>query len=105
MTFIVAIDRNGNTHNLHADPGGTLMEVLRDNGLGVEAICGGCCSCATCHVLVAEPWQATVGAAGAIESELLEVSEHYDPAGSRLSCQITTGPALEGLSVIIAPED
>ena len=105
MTLIVATDRDGQVHELQADPEGTLMEVLRDQGLGVEAVCGGCCSCATCHVLVAEPWRASVGPAGDTESELLQISEFYDPAASRLSCQITTGPALEGLCVTVAPEE
>jgi 2Fe-2S ferredoxin len=34
-------------------PGRTVMEVIRDAGFDeLLALCGGCCSCATCHVYV-----------------------------------------------------
>ena len=49
-------DRNGNTHELDGDTSATLMEILRDAGLEIEAACGGCCACATCHVYIDEKW-------------------------------------------------
>ena len=66
------------------------------------ALCGGCCSCATCHVYVADGFDA--GKAGADEDDLLDSSDHKTPA-SRLSCQIAFTSALDGLKVTIAPED
>ena len=81
------------------------MELLRDEGLGVEAVCGGCCSCATCHVLVNEDWCARVGPPGEAEGELLQISEYFDPQASRLSCQIKCAPELDGLVVTVAPEE
>jgi 2Fe-2S ferredoxin len=81
------------------------MEAIRDAGVDeLLALCGGCCSCATCHVIIAPDWAAQVGGASGDESDLLESSSHRSPT-SRLSCQITLDPTLDGLAVAIAPED
>ena len=53
---IKVIDRDGNKKILEGDTNSTLMEILRDEGLDIEAACGGCCACATCHVYVDEKW-------------------------------------------------
>jgi 2Fe-2S ferredoxin len=105
MTRVHAIDRSGARHELTADPDGSLMEVLRDQGLGVEAVCGGCCSCATCHVHVDADWCDLVGPPGETESELLQISEYFDAKRSRLSCQIQCAAAIDGLVVTVAPEE
>lgn len=81
------------------------MEVIRDVGVDeLLALCGGCCSCATCHVYVAEDWLAKIGEISADENDLLDSSDHRNEA-SRLSCQIIMNNALDGLEVTIAPED
>ncbi len=81
------------------------MELLRDNGFDeVLAICGGCASCATCHVYVDPMFMDLFPPPGNDERDLLEMSEHRKPT-SRLSCQIQFGPALDGLHVTIAPEN
>ena len=105
MTQIHAIDREGVRHTLSADPERSLMELLRDEGLGVEAVCGGCCSCATCHVHIDADWRERVGPPSETEGELLQISEYYDEQASRLSCQIQCDPDLEGLVVTVAPEE
>lgn len=99
---IQVTDRDGTLHELPVQTGAVLMEVLRDAGLGVEAVCGGCCACATCHVLVDLQ---RVGPRGEVEGELLHTSEYYDAAASRLSCQITLTAEHNGLAVSVAPED
>ena len=101
---VIATDRDDETHTLSWSADASLMEVLRDAGLEVEAVCGGGCACATCHVFVAEAWRAAVGEPGDIERELLAVSEFYRPGESRLSCQIGARPELDGLQVTVAPE-
>ena len=53
---IRVIDRDGNKHELEGDPNSTLMEILRDADLDIEAACGGCCACATCHVYINDQW-------------------------------------------------
>ena len=105
MPTIIAIDRDGERTTLEADAGTTVMETLRDAGLPVEAICGGCCSCATCHVFVDAAWRSAVGPRNPDEDELLQMSEHIDQAASRLGCQMTLGDEHDGLVVTLAPEE
>jgi ferredoxin len=53
MAYIVVITRNGDRRQIEARPGFSVMEIIRDAGIDeVLALCGGCCSCATCHVFV-----------------------------------------------------
>ena len=102
---IKAEDRHGEMHELTAEPGATVMETLRDAGLPIEAACGGCCSCATCHVYIDPAWLAAVGPRNEGEAELLEMSEHIDEQTSRLGCQIKLTDAHDGLALRIAPEE
>lgn len=96
-------DADGSDLTLQAEPGRTLMEALRDEGLALAAICSGAMSCGTCHVRIAADWIARVGMASADERDLLEIDPFYDPGRSRLSCQITVTPALDGLSLELGP--
>ena len=52
MGIIKVTDREGSIHELKAELGSTIMEIIRDAGLDIEAACGGCCACATCHVYI-----------------------------------------------------
>lgn len=105
MARIVITQRDGAVDTIVGEDGLTLMEAIRDAGYDeLLALCGGCCSCATCHVIVAPEWAESVGCASGDESDLLESSSHRRPT-SRLSCQIILEPALDGLAVEIAPED
>lgn len=82
-----------------------LMEVIRDAGIDeLLALCGGCCSCATCHVYVDSDYADLLSPMSADENDLLDSSEHRKPQ-SRLSCQIILKPELDGLAVTIAPVD
>jgi len=97
--------RTGETRSVPARPGASAMESIRDSGVDeILAICGGCASCATCHVYVSEADWDRLPPAGETERELLEFAEHPTER-SRLSCQIKMSPALDGISVTIAPED
>jgi len=106
MPTLIIVDRSGQEHQVDAKAELTVMENIRDSGIDeLLALCGGCCSCATCHVIVDEAWQDQLGKpASADEDDLLDSSDHRT-AGSRLSCQITMKPAFDGLKVTIAPED
>ena len=105
MPEITVTTRNGAAIVLPAKPGLSVMEIIRDGGVDeVLALCGGCCSCATCHVYVDPAFAAAVGPAGADEDDLLDSSDHKT-AASRLSCQIPFTAALDGLKVTVAPED
>jgi 2Fe-2S ferredoxin len=103
--LVKVTDRSGHSHAIGFSNGTSLMETIRDGGIDdILALCGGCCSCATCHVVVDDAWLADVGAASPEELDLLETSD-YIVAGSRLSCQIEMTERLSGLTVTIAPED
>ena len=105
MTQIIVTDRAGTEHTLDARPGLSVMEIIREGRLDeLLALCGGACSCATCHVHVAEADFARTGPATPDELDLLDSSDHFT-ATSRLSCQIAFTDALDGLRVRIAPED
>ena len=103
MAEIFVTSRDGTETALKAQPGMSVMEIIRDGGIDeLLALCGGCCSCATCHVYVADGPDA--GTVGADENDLLDSSDHKT-ARSRLSCQIAFTTALDGLRVTIAPDD
>ena len=105
MPTIHVTDRDGNAHRLQAPDGSILMEVLRDEGMGIEAICGGQCACATCHCLVDLDWFGTVGAPGEDELDLVSCLDAFDGGRSRLTCQVQVSNALDGLSLTVAPEE
>jgi len=105
MPQLTVTTRDGVQHKVEGEGERSLMETLRQAGFDeVLALCGGSCSCATCHVYVDEADLARLPSLSETESDLLDSSEHRT-ANSRLSCQIPFGPDLEGLRVTIAPED
>jgi 2Fe-2S ferredoxin len=106
MAKLFVTRRDGSKVELDEKPDGRpIMEILRDHDLDVEAICGGCCSCATCHVFIDEPWLAKIKPRAEDESELVQSTEHYDERKSRLSCQVPFTPDLDGISLTVAPEE
>lgn len=104
MPLLRVVDRSGVEHEVEAKTGLKVMETLRDLEYGVAAICGGMCSCATCHVYVDPEWVSKLPASMSDERELLADLAHREP-NSRLSCQIEFTPALAGLRVTIAPDE
>lgn len=105
MPRLIVTTREGETSEIAAGDGLTVMEAIRDNGFDeLLALCGGCCSCATCHVLVDPDFLGRLPAMSADEDDLLESSDHRS-ANSRLSCQLPFTGDLDGLRVTIAPED
>ncbi len=105
MVQLIVTTRNGSTQTLDAAPNVTAMEAIRDSGIGdLLALCGGVCSCATCHVYVDAASEKLLPPKSADESEMLEYSPHHQD-NSRLSCQIRMSEELSGLKLTIAPED
>ena len=97
--------RDGGTRRIEAEDGNTLMETLRANGVDeVLALCGGCCSCATCHVILSDEAHAALPPISDDEDDLLDSSDHRT-ANSRLSCQIAVKDLPEMSELRIAPED
>lgn len=101
MIDLFVIRRDGSEAKDSVNPG----IALRDNGFDeLLALCGGCCSCATCHVYVESDDPALTRPASEDEDDLLDSSDHRQ-ANSRLSCQVQLADALDGLRVRIAAED
>jgi len=106
MARVTVIDRDGNEHQVDAQTGGSVMEVLRDSGdFGVAAICGGLCSCATCHVYVDSDWMSKLKPRHNDEQEILVALSSFKPDSSRLSCQIPFTAEVDGIKVEVAPEE
>jgi 2Fe-2S ferredoxin len=104
MTTLQVIDRDGVEHEVAAKPGLKVMEVLRELDYGVAAICGGMCSCATCHVYVDPAWADKLPPPMSDERDLLSELTHRKD-NSRLSCQVEITAALSGLKVTIAEDE
>jgi 2Fe-2S ferredoxin len=106
MGKIFAIDRDDSQHELEGRERASLMEILRYAGLSVEALCSGCCQCATCHIYVEEAWLDKLNPPTEIETILLEdEAEDMVRANSRLSCQIQWNETLDGIKLTVAPEN
>jgi len=104
MPLLRVVDRDGVEHQVDGRTGAKVMETLRDLDYGVAAICGGMCSCATCHVYVDPEWVAKLPAPMSDERELLADIANRE-SNSRLSCQIEFTDALAGLRVTIAADE
>ena len=100
---IYVTDREGNKKILEGDKESTLMEIIRDEGLDIEAACGGCCACATCHVYIGKQWLDKLNPIEDDEESMLD--QAFDvKENSRLSCQISLSEELDGLDLELAPE-
>ena len=103
MAKITYIEFDGTPHEVDVEPGFSVMEGAINNGVpGIEAECGGCCSCATCHVYVDANWISVAGEQNALEKGMLEAVLELK-SNSRLSCQIEVTEDMDGL-VVHLPE-
>ncbi|MER8437203.1 2Fe-2S iron-sulfur cluster-binding protein [Mesorhizobium sp. M1312] len=104
MVKITYVEYTGQAHVVDVRQGATVMEGARDNGIpGIEADCGGGCSCATCHAYIDPSWVAKLPAKQPMEEDMLEFAYGADLSRSRLTCQIKVNGALEGL-ILHLPE-
>ena len=105
MPILTIVNRDGTEQQIEAATGMSLMEAIRDAGFDeLLALCGGCCSCATCHVKIDPAQEGALPPMSEDENDLLDSSDHRD-ATSRLSCQVPLTDALDGARIIIAEED
>ncbi len=81
------------------------MEAALDNAVaGIIAECGGACACATCHAYVADDWLGRLKPMEDMEDAMLDTAADRRP-NSRLLCQIEVTPDLDGLEVVVAPNE
>ena len=100
-----SVKRSGEEKTVEACFGLSVMEAIRDNGFDeLLALCGSCCSCATCQVHVDAAFRGKLPPMGEDENDLLDSSDHRNET-SRLSSQLPVSVALDGLKVTIAEED
>ena len=105
MPQLTVVTRDGTERTVTGEAGLSVMEVIRDNGFDeLLALCGGCCSCATCHVHVDPEFADKLPKMSMDEDDLLDSTSDRDGT-SRLSCQLPFTDALDGLRVRIAAED
>ncbi|KTR82887.1 2Fe-2S iron-sulfur cluster-binding protein [Novosphingobium fluoreni] len=105
MAKLTIVTREGTEQEVEDAGGRSVMEIIRDNGVDeLLALCGGCLSCATCHVYVDDSFVDRLPKISEDENDLLDSSENRTER-SRLSCQIEFNDSLDGLRVEIAPED
>ena len=105
MPKMIVVTREGEEKEIEGEAGLSVMEVIRDAGIDeLLALCGGCCSCATCHVHIDPAFVDKLPAMSDDENDLLDSSDDRDET-SRLSCQIPFEDDLDGLRVTIAAED
>ncbi|MCW5744609.1 MAG: 2Fe-2S iron-sulfur cluster binding domain-containing protein [Alphaproteobacteria bacterium] len=101
MAKITFREAGGSEHTIEIDNGLSLMEgAVRNMVPGIDADCGGACSCATCMVYVPPEWADRLPAKESSEEAMLQFCPHAT-AESRLSCQITVSDALDGLRVTV----
>ena len=105
MARLAVTDREGRQVEIEGQAGISVMENIRELDDSVDAICGGLCSCATCHVHVDPEWAAKLPPRHEEEYLLVSDSMYFDPERSRLSCQITLTDELDGLTLTVAPEE
>lgn len=105
MPRLTVVDWAGESHDIEAREGASVMESIRRASVDdLAALCGGSCSCATCHVYVDNAFLPLLPPREANEAELLEALDTCRD-NSRLSCQIIVTPALDGMAMTIAPEE
>lgn len=103
MINITFVSSDGEAIPVQANTGETVMLAALVGAVeGIEAECGGGCSCATCHVIVPEAWATQTGEPEPLEAAMLEGLAGRRP-GSRLSCQIRVEESLDGLVVHVPP--
>ena len=105
MPRITFIPAGGAAIEVDAFPQMTLMEAALINDIpGIIGMCGGICSCATCHIYVDDNWQANLPAPSQEEDEMVSALTQSRP-GSRLGCQVKVTDAMDGLVVHVAPPE
>ncbi|MEE4661234.1 MAG: 2Fe-2S iron-sulfur cluster-binding protein [Halieaceae bacterium] len=104
MPTIIYVEHDGTRHEVELEEQVSLMEGAIMNMVpGVEGMCGGVASCATCHCYIEEPWASKLHERGPQELHMLSTAKHRKDS-SRLGCQVLTSWEMEGMEVHLPPE-
>jgi len=104
LSTIYAVDRDGTQYLLKGRERASLKDILKQGGLSLEALCGGSCLCATCHVYIDSAWLDKLLPPTELETGTLEDEGEQVQSNSRLSCQIQWHDGLDGIRLTVAPE-
>ncbi len=104
MGTVYAVDRDGKEYQLAGRERASLMEILKQGGLSLEAMCGGSCLCATCHVYIDPAWVDQLPPPTESETDILQYEGEEIKPNSRLTCQIQWHAGLDGIRLTVAPE-
>lgn len=97
MVQVTFIEASGRRRSIDAPLGDPLMYAAKDAGIdGIVAECGGSAMCATCHCYLIEAPNGPLPAPDMAEADTIEFNARNPTPASRLTCQITVTPALEG---------
>ena len=103
MPKLIFIQKDGNESIIEAENGLSVMEVARDNDIGIEGTCGGSISCCTCQVVIDPDWYQIVGKPTPDEEDMLDLASGLEVT-SRLGCQIEITDELNGLRISVPEE-
>jgi len=104
MPTVIFRLKDGSMRQEEGNDGDSIMQVATLGGVpGIEAICGGFCNCATCHVYVDEAWLAKLPPIGPDEEDMLDSTAAERRFNSRLTCQLKLDAGLDGI-IVTMPE-
>ena len=104
MPGIIYVEADGTRHEVELEEQTTLMEGAVMNLVpGVEGMCGGIASCATCHCYIEAPWQEKLHPPGPQELAMLDTAKNRRET-SRLGCQVLVSWDMEGMEVHLPEE-
>lgn len=104
MVKMVYIEHSGKEHVVDVARNRSVMEGARDNNIpGIEADCGGSCTCATCHAYIHPDWIQKLPVKSDVERDMLDFAHEAHPDRSRLTCQLKVQDTFDGL-VLYLPE-
>jgi 2Fe-2S ferredoxin len=103
MVKIIFEDTDGTRREVDVEPGGSVMQAAVNNSIpGIEAACGGCLVCGTCHASIPDPWFSTLPPPSEMEADVVENGLYVDPY-SRMMCQIKITVEMDGMLVVTPP--
>ena len=106
MVKLVVTDKDGRDVEVDARPGLSIMENIRQLPRSVEAVCGGLCSCATCHVLIDEQSMRRLPPRRYEERVMLATPARSIRSARSSSCQIkVTAGARRACGSSVAPDE
>ena len=103
MITVTFINVEGDSQVVHGVDGQSLLDLAQTVGQPLEGTCEGQMACSTCHVIIDKDWFDKLPSPVEDEEDMLDLATGARRT-SRLSCQITLTPDLDGLVVHVPAE-